>query len=618
MILIKRFYFFLVLTIISHPFILSQNIVINKIEPPNWWTNMKLNKIQLMVYGKNLSNVSVNFQNNAIKVLRIQNAQSPDYLFVDIEIPTGLPDADYKINFYNNQSSTSYSFPVLKKTSYKGRFQGFNNSDVIYLIMPDRFSDGDTANNNIAGMPDKCNLLNPIDRHGGDIQGIINHLPYLKDLGVTTLWITPLIENNTNKHLYAYAGYSATNLYKIDPRFGTLKIYKKLVDDAHKLGLKIILDHVSNHISISHPWMKDLPFPDWINGTVNNHLTTNHDKLAFADIHRDSSTIKINTEGWFTNYLPDLNQANPFLENYLVENTIWWIETSGVDGIREDTYPYCNQDYLADWAKKIINEFPNLNIVGEVWTGDAVFLSTFQKNNYFPGLHNTNLPAITDFSLYDNLTAFIKNQSGLYSIYKDFAEDFLFPDPNNLVTFIDNHDVMRALLQAKGDVKKFKMALTILLTSRGIPSLLYGTEIGIEGGPSNDLARADFPGGFPGDTLNAFTESGRTKLQNNIYEYVRKLLLLRKKYKALSQGQMVHFPPVNEVYTYFKFIKNEKFMIIINNNTESKDVTLNSYQDQLKGFSIIKNCLTNDITNLNTNSAVNLSSQSSNIFQLIK
>lgn len=616
--MIKRFFLILSFTLIAASLIQSQNFIVKKIEPPNWWVKMKLNKIQLMVYGKNLSNVSVNFQNKAIKVLKIHNAQSPDYLFVDIEIPANLPVNDYKLDFHKGQFSTSYSFPLLKKPSDKGRFQGFNNSDVIYLIMPDRFSDGDTANNNFTGMPDKCNIRNPIDRHGGDIQGIINHLPYLKELGVTTIWITPLIENNTEKHLYAYAGYSATDLYKIDPRFGTLNLYKKLIDDAHKLGLKVILDHVSNHISISHPWIKDLPFPDWINGTVKNHIATNHDKLAFADIHRDSSTIKINTEGWFTNYLPDLNQGNPFLEKYLVENTIWWVESSGVDGIREDTYPYCNQNYLADWAKKILNEFPNLNIVGEVWTGDAVFLSTFQKNNYFPGQHNTNLPAITDFALYDNLTAFIKNQSGLYNIYKDFAEDFLFPDPNNLVTFIDNHDVMRALLQAKGDVKKFKMALAILLTSRGIPSLLYGTEVGIEGGPSNDLARADFPGGFPGDSLNAFSESGRTKFQNNIYDYVHKLLLLRKEYKALSQGQMVHFPPVNEIYTYFKSFKNEKFMIIINNNKEPKDLNLNLYQDQINGFSKIKNSFTNEITNLNTNSPVKLSSESSNIFQLLK
>jgi len=616
--LVKKFYFINFLLFIFAAALQAQNFEVNKIEPPNWWSGMKLNKIQLMVYGKNLSGISANFADEKIKVLKVHPAESTSYSFIDIEIPDILRPGNYRLNISKGTSSVSINFPVYKKLNSTGNFQGFGQKDVIYLILPDRFADGDSLNNNFPGMPDKCNLKNPIDRHGGDIHGIINHLDYLKNLGITTLWISPLVENNTEKHFYAYAGYSATDLYKIDPRFGSDELYKNLVQDAHKLGLKIILDHVSNHISVSHPWMKDLPFHDWINGTVKDHLMTNHDKLAFADIHRDSSTIFINTHGWFTDYLPDLNQANPYLANYLIENTIWWIESSGVDGIREDTYPYSDQQYLSRWAKTILEEFPDLNIVGEVWTGDAIFLSTFQRNNYYPKKTDTNLPAVTDFALYDCITAFLKGKSGLNPIYEDFAKDFIFPDPDNLVTFIDNHDVMRALLQAGGNVKKFKMALTILLTSRGIPSLLYGTEIGIEGGNSNDLARADFPGGFPGSKENAFTAAGRTENENDIYNYVHNLLMLRSKYKSLSEGKLVQFPPSHEVYVYFKSLGDEKMMIVLNNNPDKKKITLKPYEDQFIGFSRIKNLDSGELINLGENASINLEDESANIFQLIK
>ncbi len=616
--MIKKFYSLLIFLTTLAAIAKAQNFEVNKIEPPNWWSGMKLNKIQLMVYGKNLDGISASFTDEKIKVLKIHSAESSSYSFIDIEIPNILKPGNYKLNISKGVSSVSINFPVYKKLNTAGNFKGFTQKDVIYLILPDRFADGDTANNNFPGMPDKCNLKNPIDRHGGDIQGIINHLDYLKNLGVTALWISPLVENNTEKHLYAYAGYSATNLYKIDPRFGTDELYKKLVKDAHTLGLKIILDHVSNHISVSHPWMKDLPFHDWINGTVNHHLATNHDKLAFADIHRDSSTIFINTHGWFTDYLPDLNQANPYLANYLIENTIWWIESTGVDGIREDTYPYSDQQYLARWAKTILEEFPNLNIVGEVWTGDAVFLSTFQRNNCYPKMTNTNLPAVTDYALYDCITAFLKGKTGLGPIYEDFAKDFIFPDPDNLVTFIDNHDVVRALLQADGNVNKYKMALTLLLTSRGIPALFYGTEIGIEGGNSNDLARADFPGGFPGDKENAFTQSGRTEKENDIYNYVHNLLLLRSEHKSLSEGRLIQFPPSHETYVYFKSYGDEKMMIVLNNNRTDEEMGLSPFKDQLTGYTQIKNLSSGKVSKLDANTIIKLDDESANIFQLNK
>jgi len=593
----------------------GQGIKVDKVEPPNWWVGMKWNKVQLMVYGKNLNNISAEFNNNQIKVLKIHNAESSSYSFIDIQFPANLNPGDYKLIIKKGASKEGINFPILEKKSSHGNFQGFNNKDVIYLIMPDRFADGDTSNDIVKGTLNEYNINDPSGRHGGDIQGVIDHLDYIKNLGITTIWLTPVIENNTR---ISYHGYAATDMYKVDPRLGTNKLYEKFVEDAHAKGLKCILDHVSNHISIDHPWMKDLPFKDWIHGTIKHHQVTRHDKLAFADIHRDSSTIINTTEGWFTNGMPDLNQADPYLSNYLIQNTIWWVESTGVDGIREDTYPYCDQKHMARWGKALLTEFPKLNIVGEVFTGDAVFLSSFQTNTYYPRSFDSNLPAITDFATYDSYTAFLKGTSGLHNIYEDFAKDFIYKNPNNLVTFVDNHDVARALLQADGNVKKFKMALLMLLTSRGIPALLYGTEIGMKGGRDDGLIRKDFPGGFPGDKQNAFTSKGRTDEQNDVYNYVHTILKLRDNNQALSDGKLIEFPPYNEIFVYFKEKGNDKFMIILNNNLETKSVNLKDYEDQLKGIKEIKNLTTGENINIINTGNIKVEGESGNLYQLIK
>ncbi len=612
--MIKKFTVIIVF-FINLVFCFGQGIKINKVEPPNWWVGMKWNKVQLMVYGKNLNNISAEFNDSKIKVLKVHNAESPSYSFIDIQIPSSLKPGNYKLTVHKDGYKQEINFPILQKKSSQGNFQGFSDKDVIYLIMPDRFSDGDTSNNIVNGTINEYNINDPSGRHGGDIQGIINHLNYIKNLGVTAIWLTPVIENNTK---ISYHGYAATDMYKVDPRFGSNALYKKFVEDAHAVGLKCILDHVSNHISIDHPWMKDLPFKDWINGTVKHHQISRNDKLAFADIHRDSSTIINTTEGWFTNEMPDLNQADPYLSKYLIQNTIWWIESTGLDGIREDTYPYCNQKYMARWGKAVLTEFPGFNIVGEVFTGDAVFLSSFQTHTYYPRKFDSYLPAITDFATYDAYTAFLKGSSGLHNIYEDYAKDFIYRNPNNLVTFIDNHDVARGMLQANGNVNKFKMALLMLLTSRGIPALFYGTEIGMKGGKSDGLIRTDFPGGFPGDKQNAFTSEGRTKEQNDIYNYIHNLLLLRDTHAALSTGKLIEFPPYNGVFAYFKVKGNNRFMVILNNNSGEKVVNLENYDDQLKGIHKIKNLITGKQFNVNIDKNIKIGGESGNLYELLK
>ena len=413
-------------------------------------------------------------------------------------------------------------FPILNREISADEHQGFSNEDVIYLIFADRFCDGNPANNTIGDSLDQFTSADLDGRKGGDIEGIISKLDYLKELGVTAVWITPMLENNM---WMSYHGYAATDLYKIDPRFGSNELYKKLIDEAHKRGLKIILDHVSNHIGINHYWVNNLPLPDWFNGSPENFIPASHDKMAFLDVHGDSTIVKMNQQGWFTNYMPDLNQRNPFLKKYLIQNTLWWIEYAGIDGIREDTYPYNNQKYLSEWAEAILSEYPNFNIVGEIWQGVPSVVSGYQSKSPVRKLDfDSNLPAVTDFTLSDAIRDYLSGAKSIYKVYETIAQDNVYSDPDNLLVFFDNHDVDRVMLVADDNVEKIKIALNLVLFSRGIPSIFYGTEIGIKGGTKHGELRQPFPGGFAGSDRNAFIESGRTEFENDIYNYLSELL----------------------------------------------------------------------------------------------
>jgi glycosidase len=559
--------------------ILAQEFSIHKIEPPNWWTGMKLNEIQLMVYGDNLNNIKVIFEEGGPAVKKIYRLKNNSYLFIDIELPQNLPPKDYLITFTRNGKKLEVKYPIRQRELSKNKHQGFDKKDVLYLITPDRFVNGDKQNDNVTGFRDSLNRAHIIGRHGGDLQGIINKLDYLKDLGVTAIWCTPLVENNTS---ISYHGYSATNHYSIDPRFGSNKLYKTLVDEAHSRGLKVIFDHVSNHVSIDHPWVKNPPMDDWFNGSVDNHLTIMHDKMSYADLYSDSSTVLSLSKGWFASYLPDLNQSNAYVGNYIIQNTIWWIEFSGIDGIREDTYPYADQKFLSEWAATIFNEYPSLNIVGEVWTGEPAFLAYYQSGSFFPREFDSNLPSVTDFGVRDVLADYASGKANLYNIYETFAQDFIYPYPEKLVVFVDNHDIVRLMYLAKGNLNKAKNVLTMLLTTRGIPQLLYGTEIGMIGDEDHGLIRSDFPGGFPGDERNAFAPEGRTERENEIFSFVRELLHLRMNNRPLSEGSMIHFPPKENFYIYFRIFNSEKMMIVINDNETDMELNLSNYKSILK------------------------------------
>ena len=556
---------------------------------------MKLNHLQLMVYGTGLSQLEAKFENSPIKITGIHEARNQSYIFIDIEIPPDIEPDDYQLTLSKSGTQSHFKFPVLERHKNENIHQGFGPEDIIYLITPDRFANGDPDNDHIDGMRDNWDTKDKLGRHGGDIQGIINRIDYLKDLGITAIWINPLVENDMD---ISYHGYGATDFYNIDPRFGSNELYKELVEDAHEKGIKVILDHVVNHIGYHHPWMNNLPFEDWINGSMENHDVNSHKKTAINDIYADSTELLNIKNGWFVDEMPDLNQKNPFLANYIIQNTIWWIEYAGIDGIREDTYPYADAKFLSDWAATILNEYPNFNIVGEVWIHDPVFLSTYQTGSYFPKNFDSNLPSVTDFGLFEAFGRVFNRDQSIEEIHHFLSKDFLYPDPGNLVTFLDNHDVMRAIDLVHGDIQRFKMAFQLLLTTRGIPQIYYGSEIGLEGGDDHGFIRRNFPGGFSDDERNAFESDGRTAREDDIWHFMRNLIELRKKHKALSFGDLKHYPVFDEFYVYKRSFKDEEIILIANNKVEDRKFDLKKVNKILSGREVMQNLKTEEMINL--------------------
>ncbi len=590
----------------------AQKPLVTRIDPPNWWTGMKLDSLRLLLYGDNLSGATASCSSKGVTVRRTLPASSAQYLFVDIRIaPSARPETVTLVVRGKNDTCHA-AFPLYKRDTSPHRFQGFGPADIVYLITPDRFSNGDTTNDSVAGMLEGVHRDQPFGRHGGDIQGIINHLDYLTELGVTTLWINPLIENNNPDQ--SYHGYGATDLYRIDPRMGTNALYRDLVRAVHARGMRIILDHVSNHISINHPWMKDLPTPTWINGSIASHEFSHHAKTALVDPHFDSSTVRNLLEGWFTNEMPDLNQRDPSLAAYIIQNTIWWVESTGLDGIREDTYPYVEPSFWPRWCGAILHEYPTFNIFGEVWIGDPDFLAPFQKGSTLAPRVHPAVPGVTDFALYDEVNRVFGNGENIHLIYECLSKDYLYANRRNLVTFVDNHDVKRVLAVMNGDTAKVRLALTLLLTTRGIPVIYYGTEIGILGGNNDGTVRADFPGGFPGDKIDSFKGSGRTSAQESLFSFVRRLIKLHKSEPALAQGTLDQFPPTNNVYCYIREYQKEKVLVVLNAGKAEQTVDLSKVMVIPHPPQVRKDLLTGQ--ELSPTSVVHIGSESGRILLL--
>ena len=559
---------------------------VEKIEPPNWWTGMRWRNVQLFVTGENLNGVVATSVDNNLRITATHNADDPHYLFIEMTLAPNIPSGEYAIKLTKEGRTIDVRFPVRKRQRNANHHQGFDNRDVVYLIVPDRFSDGDPANNVAVEVLPEYDRSRPEMRHGGDIRGIIKRLDYLKELGITALWLTPVLEN---KGINSYHGYKTTDHYRIDPRFGTNEDYRNLVQAAHQRGLKVIFDHVSNHVGIRHPWLEKRPTREWINGTIESHESNKHYLLSVSDPHASADSVRLLKEFWFVDRMPDLNQRDPFLAKYLIQNSLWWIEFSGIDGIREDTYPYADQDFLASWAKAIFDEYPSFNIVGEIWATKPAVISQFQQGSILQRKRKTHLPSVMDFPLMQSLRDFVTGKGKLRDVHDVLAQDFLYANPDQLMVFMENHDSTRGAFLTD-DFRRVKSALGIVLTSRGIPQLLYGSEIGMKGGARHVDLRAEFPGGFPNDERNAFTFKGRTKDENEIFDFVSRLLRLRREYPAIASGKMIHFQPHwnQDVYKYLKILGDQTILIIVNGEERSCDVDVSELSSYFQSGSKFK------------------------------
>ncbi|HOI32959.1 MAG TPA: alpha-amylase family glycosyl hydrolase, partial [Bacteroidales bacterium] len=465
--------------------------------------------------------------------------------------------------------------------------QGFTSSDAIYLLMPDRFANGDPDNDDMPGMLEKADRKNPNGRHGGDLEGIIQHLAYFTELGVTALWLNPVLENNMPSN--SYHGYAITDFYQIDPRLGGNEKYLELVDRAHKKDLKIIMDMVFNHYGTGHKWTHDLPMSDWVNQWP-EFTRSNYRGGTLTDPYASAADQDKMLRGWFDVTMADLNQRNPFVSNYLIQNSIWWIEYADLNGIRMDTYPYSFKEFMQEWMQRIRTEYPYFSVVGEVWLNSGLMVAYWhdQKHN-FDGF-NSHLNYVMDFPLKSAIGRAFNEangwSSGVNALYESLSMDFVYGDPNTIMTFLDNHDMDRIATTLGEDIKKQKLAATFLLTVRGVPQLYYGNELGTPGveHKGHGKMRNDFAGGWPNDSKNAFTAEGRTADENELWNHFRTLLHYRKNTPALQNGRMTHYIPEDGVYVYFRYNEDQTIMIILNNNSEEKTIKTARFAENLKGF----------------------------------
>ncbi len=572
---------------------------IERIEPPFWWKNMHNTELQLLVYGKHISHLSVRVSKG--KILSVIKTDNPNYLFVNLDL-ANVSDDTITISFKKKNKLIFSQEYVLKTRKDNSEYRnGFSSSDVIYLLMPDRFSNGDNSNDSQDDLTEKANRKFDGGRHGGDIQGIINHVDYLKQLGVTTLWSTPLLE--TNEPIYSYHGYATTDCYKIDARYGNNKDYKRLAKTLHQNKMKLIMDFVTNHWGDQHWMIKDLPSKDWIHYWENENNSgfqrSNYRMTTQFDNHATQTDKYACENGWFDQTMPDLNQDNPLLLKYLIQNAIWWIEYADLDGLRVDTYSYNSKEAIAKWTKAIMDEYPNFNIVGEIWMHNQAQIAYWQKDSRIGAIdsYNSYLPSVMDFTLHDAIIKMFNEDkslwnSGMIHGYENFTNDFLYPNAQNLMIFAGNHDTTRINEYLSGDVNKYKLAMTLILTIRGIPQLYYGDEIGMRGNKEKngdgDL-RKDFPGGWKYDINNAFIS--RDTLQKSYFDFTQKLLQWRKNKNVIHNGSLKQYIPVNNVYVYFRLNENEKVMIVINNNSSSQLIEWQRYKELLQennqGFDII-------------------------------
>ena len=600
---------------------------IDRIEPTNWYVGMKNPSVQLMVYGKDIRSAEVSTNYPGVKIDSLVRLDSPNYLLVYMNIKDAQPGT-MKLCFKTGKNKTNVNYE-LKARDMKGEDrQGFTNADVLYMLMPDRFASSG-KNLEVKGLNAyKVDRSQPSLRHGGDLEGLRQHLDYFTELGVTALWLTPVLENNSPDHgkTSTYHGYATTDYYRVDPRFGANADYRRLVDEAHKKGLKVVMDMIFNHCGFEHPWVKDMPTKDWFNTpewlypenqkytvktqtmdgeqtTNTKYLQTSYKLTPVLDPYASKVDLHETVDGWFVPTMPDLNQRNEHLMTYLIQNSEWWIETVGIDGIRMDTYPYADRKGMARWMEVLNEEYPNFNTVGETWVTEPAYTAAWQKDSPLQK-ENSNLKTVMDFAFFDRVNQ-AKNEetdawwNGFNRIYNSLCYDYLYKDPSHVMAFIENHDTDRFLGETQ-DTLALKQALALLLTVNRIPQLYYGTEVLMNGTKqvTDGNVRKDFPGGFPGDTRSAFTTEGRTKAENDMFRWTARLLHWRQGNEVITKGKQTQFIPQNGVYVVARSYNGKNVMTVINGTSKAATMKAERYAEIIGDAQEATNILTGHKINI--------------------
>ena len=561
---------------------------IDHIEPENWYVGMKNSSLQLMVYGKNIRDSRVSVDYPGVKIDSLVRLDSPNYLFVYLNLSGAKPG-----NMVLNIDGKKVNYPLKARTMSGDKRIGFDNSDVLYMLMPDRFASGRNITKPMKGLnPYVVDRSKPSLRHGGDLEGVRQHLDYFNQLGVTALWFTPVLENNLPdmNSQSSYHGYATTNYYRVDPRFGTNEDYARLVAEAHAKGLKVVMDMIFNHCGYDHPWVKDMPSKDWFNTPEwmkkgdSYYLQTSYKLTPVLDPYASKVDKRETVDGWFVRSMPDLNQKNPHVMTYLIQNSEWWIETVGIDGIRMDTYPYADRKAMSQWMKILNEEYPNFNTVGETWVTEPAYTAAWQKDSKLSKV-NSYLKTVMDFSFYDKINLAKHEETdawwkGLNRIYNSLCYDYLYENPSSVMAFIENHDTDRFLENGK-DTLALKQALALLLTINRIPQLYYGTEVLMNGTKevTDGNVRCDFPGGFAGDKHNAFTAEGRTKAENAMFNWLSKLLKWRRNNMVITKGKQIQFIPYKGVYVIARQWNDQTILTILNGTSQPVTLPLDRYAE---------------------------------------
>lgn len=560
---------------------------IKKVAPSFWWAGMKNPELQILLYGEDLALSDVSVSGEGIYLKEVVRQDNPNYLLLYLDLSEAKGQT-FQILLKNGKKKLQVPYELKSRMQRGEDVKGFTSEDVLYLIMPDRFANGNSNNDVVDEMREKkVDRTDSFARHGGDIQGISNHLDYIADLGVTAIWLNPTQENDMESG--SYHGYAITDYYQIDKRFGSNEDFCALVEKAHEKNLKVVMDMIFNHCGSENYLFRDKPSKDWFNYR-SNYVQTSFKTASVMDIHASAFEKKIATDGWFTSVMPDFNQRNRHVARYLIQSSIWWIEYAGINGIRQDTHPYADFDFMSQWCKEVLDEYPYFNIVGETWLNSNVLVSYWQKDSKLAAPQNSNLPTVMDFPLQALMNQAFDEETGewgggLYKLYDYQTQDLVYANPMNLLTFLDNHDTSRFAQtdEMAKNLKRYKQAMVFLLTTRGIPQIYYGTEIlmtGDKGKGDGDL-RKDFPGGWQGDTRNCFVENGRMALENEAFEFTRQLLNWRKGNQVIGKGSLKHYSIQNGVYVYQREFNGKSVVVIMNGTDDSKELDLTPYQEIL-------------------------------------